>query len=516
MEMKYTITPLESLINRVNIFRLAIVIVIIVLNGSFSIIDGTANVVLFYFWASFYFLLIAFFAVYTKLNLNEKFSLSYLNIIDIVMMSVFMYLSKNIAGFGILIIPFVAIASLLETDRYNLFYGSVATIAIMVCVTLQIYRDDISHDGSIYLFFQAGTLSAACLVISFVTSLLAQNLSTATEASLTKEEEIANLNRLNELVLQGLNDVVIVLDKYGDIRQYNAQAQNYFSFLKRGSYFDVFQPILNEWRATDEKLFLVDSRISDVQMSGRAISVDELGDKLLLLFLRSAEDLANESRKIKLESLGRLTANIAHEIRNPLSAIRQSNELLAESNDDEITHKFTGIVSKNVGRIDQLVEEVLTLNKRDRINPVEIHLPDFIFDFVNEFELAKPEARRRVRVKIDINDEVIVFDYGHLQQILWNLINNAWQHANKKSPVVVIYITQNNHLISLSVSDSGSGVNRAVLDKIFEPFFTTEKQGTGLGLYIARELALANGAYLDYLPQTKRFEMKFRVKTNEQ
>ncbi len=108
---------------------------------------------------------------------------------------------------------------------------------------------------------------------------------------------------------------------------------------------------------------------------------------------------------------------------------------------------------------------------------------------------------------------MIYFDFGHLQQIMWNLFNNAWQHSDSNNPLIVIYITEiENKSITISISDSGPGIKSAILDKIFEPFFTTEKNGTGLGLYIARELALANGAYLDYVPQTKRFEMKCKVK----
>ncbi len=232
-----------------------------------------------------------------------------------------------------------------------------------------------------------------------------------------------------------------------------------------------------------------------------------------MLFLRSAEDLANESQKIKLESLGRLTANIAHEIRNPLSAIRQSNEFLSEHGEDAFNQKFTNIISKNVSRIDQLVEEVLILNRRDRVNPTLINLAKYIGDFLNEFELAKPEAKGHIRAKINLIKGIVYFDFGHLQQILWNLFNNAWHHSDVNNPLIVIYITEvENKSITISISDSGPGIKSAIQDKIFEPFFTTEKNGTGLGLYIARELALTNGAYLDYVPQTKRFEMKCKVK----
>ena len=506
-------TSLNRLLSIVNIFRLLIVLLLVILNTPFGIVN-TTHTVPFYGWVSLYLVFILFFWFYTKESKGKEGYLFYINMVDIVLMSYFMYLTGNLQGYGVLILPFVATASLLGTGKNSLFYGSFATICILLCAFFQVVTGQADNKNSeLYIFFQAGMLSSACLFVSLVTSVLTKSLLKATEETQVKEEEIANLNRLNELVLQGLHDAVIVLDSKGDVRQFNAQAKSYFSFLNRGKYYHVFQPVLNNWKESDEPMFAIDAKLNNVKMSGRGISVEEQGDALLLLFLRSAEDLANESQKIKLESLGRLTANIAHEIRNPLSAIRQSNEFLSEHGEDAFSQKFTNIISKNVSRIDQLVEEVLILNRRDRVNPTLINLAKYIGDFLNEFELAKPEAKGHIKAKINLIKGMVYFDFGHLQQILWNLFNNAWQHSDVNNPLIIIYITEvENKSITISISDSGPGIKSAIQDKIFEPFFTTEKNGTGLGLYIARELALTNGAYLDYVPQTKRFEMKCKVK----
>ena len=505
--------PLKRLLSIVNIFRLLIVILLVILNTPFGIVSQS-NLILFYGWVSVSLILILFFWFYMRDTESKAKNLFFINLTDIVMISCFMYLTGNLQGYGVLILPFVATASLLGTGNNSLFYGAFATICVLLCAFFQIVTGQTgSEENALYIFFQAGMLSSACLFVSLVTSVLAKSLLKATEETQVKEEEIANLNRLNELVLQGLHDAVIVLDSKGDVRQFNAQAKHYFPFLNRGKYFHVFQPVLNRWKESDDPVFEIDTKLNNIKMSGRGISVEEQGDALLLLFLRSAEDLANESQKTKLESLGRLTANIAHEIRNPLSAIRQSNEFLAEHGDDAFSEKFTNIISKNVSRIDQLVEEVLILNRRDRVNPTLINLAKFIGDFLNEFELAKPEAKGCIRAKINLINGIVYFDFGHLQQIMWNLFNNAWQHSDSNNPLIVIYVTEiENKSITISISDSGPGIKSAILDKVFEPFFTTEKNGTGLGLYIARELALANGAYLDYVPQTKRFEIKCKVK----
>ncbi|WP_434779616.1 two-component system sensor histidine kinase NtrB [Neisseria sp. Ec49-e6-T10] len=467
--------------------------------------------VLFYLWVSAYSVIILFFAIYPRLPKSKFLSLSIVNTFDIIMMAIFMYINGNVQnGFGILILPFVATASLLNFGRYYLVYGALASIAVFVCVILQVfYNVDLDIEQNKLYIFQAGLLSTACLFVSFVTSILSRALKRAAQVAVIHEDEIANLNRLNELALQGLTDAVIVFDEEGDIQQFNAQAKNYFPFLKRGEYFPIFQSSLNKWNEEKQNTtFIIDAVIGDIKIVGRAISVEESGHPLLLMFLRSTNDLAKESHRIKLESLGRLTANIAHEVRNPLSAIRQSSELLGENLDKASDQRFVKIISKNVERIDHLVEEVLTLNKKDRLNPVNINLKEFIHDFLLEFQLAYPETKGKIDLRFDQNVEYILFDLGHLQQILGNLLNNAWRHANQEKPIVAISVIELvDQKVAISVFDNGEGIKEEVLDKIFEPFFTTEKTGTGLGLYIGRELALTNGAFLDYIPSKKCFEL---------
>ena len=229
-----------------------------------------------------------------------------------------------------------------------------------------------------------------------------------------------------------------------------------------------------------------------------------------MLFIRSAKDVAAEAHSVKLASLGQLTANIAHEIRNPLSAIRHANDLLAENNTDPMATKLAHMIDSNVRRIDHLVDEVLTLNKRDRINTDKIDLADFLRRFGQEFLLANPAAKGCLKIQMHHPHVVILFDSGHLQQIIWNLANNAWRHSQQNAEAITIRVqphSQSGH-IALSVIDNGAGVPPGLRERIFEPFFTTEQKGSGLGLYVARELAQANQGDLTYQADANGFEIR--------
>jgi two-component system sensor histidine kinase PilS (NtrC family) len=204
---------------------------------------------------------------------------------------------------------------------------------------------------------------------------------------------------------------------------------------------------------------------------------------------------------MKLVALGRLTASIAHEIRNPLSSITHASELLEEddgrSTDDR---RLLGIIRDNAHRLDRMVQEVLYLNRRDRAQPESIDAAAYLKEFANEFcgNEKVPAAALTTEVR---TAQRMWFDRTHIDQVLWNLARNAWRHCRKEAGSIRITLGggTSGDLLALEVIDDGPGVAISSLPHLFEPFFTTDSQGTGLGLYIARELAEVNGARLEYV-----------------
>jgi two-component system sensor histidine kinase PilS (NtrC family) len=233
-----------------------------------------------------------------------------------------------------------------------------------------------------------------------------------------------------------------------------------------------------------------------------------------LIYLEDLGRAQNEAQQMKLAAMGRLTASIAHEVRNPLSAINQAAQLLEE--DAAVApggQRLLGMIRSNAKRIDRIVGEVLQLNRRDRQQPEVIPLGDFVQSITDEIIQAENIPPGSVDIDID-SDLLVMFDRGHLNQIAWNLVRDAWQHCRKGASSIRIGARAGymGDAVICELADDGPGVPAELRGQIFEPFFTTRPGGTGLGLYIARELADANGAALELLPKSPGavFRMTFK------
>jgi two-component system sensor histidine kinase PilS (NtrC family) len=297
-------------------------------------------------------------------------------------------------------------------------------------------------------------------------------------------------------------DGVLVLDRDGRVAQHNPQAQRLLGAgALRGAELARLVPGFAErWRAWREG----DARAArlelDLQGRGLRLRLMETGaaEQLTVLFVEDTTRSREEAQQLKLAALGRLTANIAHEIRNPLSAISHAAELLDEEQRTRERGRLTRIIHDNTQRLERLVANVLQLNRRDRAAadrlPLETWLPAFVEDFcANE---SVPADRIAVEVEHPVT---IIFDREHLRQVLWNLLRNGLRHARAEPGSVRLLASAYADQVELHAIDNGPGVARATLGQLFEPFFTTDSKGTGLGLYLARELCAANGAALEYV-----------------
>jgi two-component system sensor histidine kinase PilS (NtrC family) len=222
-----------------------------------------------------------------------------------------------------------------------------------------------------------------------------------------------------------------------------------------------------------------------------------------LIYLEDLGRAQTEAQQMKLAAMGRLTASIAHEVRNPLSAINQAAQLLEE--DGAVApegSRLLTMIRNNTKRIDRIVGEVLQLNRRDRQQPEVVPFAEFMRSLIDEIVPAENMPPRGVVTQIP-DDLLIIFDRGHLNQIVWNLLRNAWQHCQKKEGSIRLVARAGymGDAVICELNDDGPGIPAELRPQIFEPFFTTRPGGTGLGLYIARELADANGAALELLPK---------------
>jgi two-component system sensor histidine kinase PilS (NtrC family) len=221
-------------------------------------------------------------------------------------------------------------------------------------------------------------------------------------------------------------------------------------------------------------------------------------DGEVLVFLEDVGRIQERARELKLAALGRLTGSIAHEIRNPLSAISHAGELLHEERRGAMQDRLLKILADNVARLDRIVGDILELGRRDRIQPETLPLQRLCRQFVENFAASRGLVPDAIEVSGD-EAVTISFDRNHIDQILWNLVDNAWRHSRGEPGSVRLVATMDSERMrtELHVIDDGPGVPESARAQIFEPFFTTHHTGTGLGLFIARELCEANGATLE-------------------
>ncbi len=424
--------------------------------------------------------------------------------IDVLALALIIHASGGLqTGLGALLVVIVVAGGALIPGRMAAFIAAIATLAVLLEASYgQITGESMTHFG------QAGMLGA----IFFITALLAQLVSRTMQRSQTLAEqraaELSKLATLNQHIISRMQVAVLVIDEFGRVSLLNQSAQRLLGLddltagfsLKR--YVPTLAMQLQHWQQHIPDAFKPFQARADLpELQVRATRLDS-GE--VLLFIENTSELAQQAQQLKLASLGRLTASIAHEIRNPLAAISHAGELLAEQRaDDQAIGKLTGIIQRHSGRMNTIIETILQMSRRKSVEPQVIVLAGWLDKFREEFTETKQLPAEKIELDIQAPLARIWTDAQQLHQIMWNLLENALQHADMSAarPLQLRVDVQADEVI-IDVIDNGPGVSDKALKHLFEPFYSARQGGTGLGLYLARELCQANGARLSYLPET--------------
>ena len=430
----------------------------------------------------------------------------------------------NQGSIGLLLIITTASASLISEGRLALFYAAMASIGILLEQSYRVFLIGKSADN----YTPAVLLSLGCFATAWLAYSLAKRAQDSELLASQRGLDVQNMAQINALITHEMQDGVLVVDEALKIKHYNVQAQTLLGIdSQQNDDIDWHDQSLHEISA--EITSLMQLWLDETEPSSsfepthntvpNYLKFTSHSRELRLRFLPIAENHQPDSRKqgavifisdwslmqtqahqVKLAALGRLTANIAHEIRNPLSAISHANQLLQEEESDPGSKRMLQIISDNVQRLDQIIKDILELNRRDRTNQEPIHLENFMLDFYTQFCAVERIPAFCFKLKYDNTDTMIMFDRRHLNQILWNLCKNGWRHCKNEENSLTLTVSNlgKTRTVQIEISDDGDGIPEDSRSNLFEPFFTTEKTGTGLGLYIARELADANGAKLQY------------------
>jgi len=426
-------------------------------------------------------------------------------VVDVLSITVLMHTSGGIrSGIGIMLLISLAAAGLITRGRLAFFHAAVAAIAVLVEQAFQVWRFDAPASD----FLPTGLTSAALFATAGLGWTLARYARTSETIARQRTIDLANLSQINELVIRDMQDGMLVVDPEGTIRSHNPRAAQLLGPLPAGrrpllaEHSPEIAGILESWRRSPETTALqFRSPQSQSELAVHFVAIGSGEPPPTVIFVEDVGRLRAQAQQMKLVALGRLTASIAHEIRNPLSSINHAAELLAESERAQAgDDRLLTIIRDNVHRLDRIVQEVLYLNRRDRAQPEAIEPGAFLEQFVADFCTSEKVPQEGVRIETR-SARRMSFDRQHLHQVLWNLMRNAWRHGGKRAGSVTVSLQDGEApgLMRLEVADDGAGVAPEAQPHIFEPFFTTDAKGTGLGLYIARELCEGNGARIEYL-----------------
>lgn len=434
---------------------------------------------------------------------------TYLQIsVDILAVTVLMYASGGAgSGVGMLLVVAIASGSIIMAGTTAYFFAALAAIATLAEEVFAFATNSFPPN-----YTQAGFLGTTFFATALLAYVLATRARESEELAAQRGVDLENLTQLNEHVIQRMQSGIIVVDSDHRVRLMNESAWHMLSMptVRDRARIDEIAPNLGTQLTHWRDNFAYTPRSFRALPTGTDLipRFTRLGSPTApgtLIFLEDATFMAQQAQQMKLASLGRLTASIAHEVRNPLGAISHAGQLLSESPQlDTGDKRLTEIIRNQSRRVNSIIENVLQLSRRERSNPQSLPLRSWIDSFIQEFVLVHRVDAREIAININPPDVEIHVDPTQLQQVLTNLCDNALRHsiAAPTSPKVELRggLTRESGGPFLDVIDHGPGIAPENADHIFEPFFTTETTGSGLGLYIARELCEINRARLHYIP----------------
>jgi len=434
------------------------------------------------------------------------------SLVDIAAVVILMHASGGISsGLGGLLIVFVGAGSLVLARQFPTVLAAVATFAIL---GQQVFSQ-LGGLSTTANYPAAGILSAVIFAMALATRPLGRLIQASEALARQRGVDLQNLSELNDYIVQHLRESIIVIDNDDKIRLSNASATRLLGAtgqIRGLSLRAVFEPLadyIGGWRVDAEQSahpeFTVITSGDNLRVTAHLapLGKDGVRDGPVLVFLEDASLMNARVQQSKLASLGRLSASIAHEIRNPVGAMSHAAQLLGESaglTDDD--KRLTEIIESHSSRVSHIIDNVLQLSRRESGRPERLSLGPWLEDFSKEFtstlelqegELNIDEVQQNLEVRMD---------RSHLRQVLWNLCDNAVKYASETGGILVEIQAdrmQGKGRPYVEVHDHGLGVDPSTADKMFEPFYTERAGGTGLGLYISRELCELNRATLLYL-----------------
>ncbi|TVS18975.1 MAG: PAS domain-containing sensor histidine kinase [Gammaproteobacteria bacterium] len=431
--------------------------------------------------------------------------------LDTLALTLLMHFSGGVtSGLGTLIIVSIAAGAILVPGRISTALPAIGTIAVLY----EEFYLSLIPTAPPPDFFQAGLLGALYFATSLVIQGLSKRLQRSEAISLQRAAEVASLERLNRLIVQRMRTGIVVFDTAGRPRLVNASARGLLRLGGPKGEDDTESLIVphillkafRAWQADEthrSEPFRTEAGATEVRVNFARLANHP--DSEVVTFIEDNTELTQQAQQLKLAALGRLSASIAHEIRNPLGAISHAAQLLQESPAlEKADLRLTDIIQTHSKRMNEVIENILELSRRRSPEPRILLMREWLEAFKEHFNEAQ-EVPVELEIHIDPADAKVRIDPRQMDQVLTNLCVNGARYSEKVTGRRWVAlkggVDSGTERPWLEVLDEGPGVDALQLDNLFEPFYTTEETGTGLGLYISRELCEANQAQLSYLPR---------------
>lgn len=431
---------------------------------------------------------------------------------------------------ALLVLP-VLMAGVLTPRRIAMATAAVVTLALLGVAWVTSARGG----DSAQQMTQAALAGSGFFVITVLAGELAGRLAREELTARGSMEMARQQAQLNRLVIEEMQDGVLVVDKRGRVRAANPAARRLLApnglsrpapFQLRGvEAWDALVKAVERafveatWPEAGRDVVLKfdpvgspGGRGGDVQRTLRVRvrftrkREPQASEEYCVLFLEDVRNMQARSRQEKLAAMGRVSAGIAHEIRNPLAAISQANALLSEDATDPAQRKLMQMVSDNVERLKRIVDDVMEVAPGVVQEVGVIDATAQVAAVCGEWARAvgiSAAANGQLRVDLPPEPVGVLFDAEHLRRVLVNLLDNALRYASKSPGAIHLRLDSRHEAQAfLSIASDGAPIPPDVEPYLFEPFFSTRSRGTGLGLYICRELCERYGASIDYRLRT--------------
>lgn len=425
--------------------------------------------------------------------------------LDTLALALLLHFSGGVtSGLGTLIIVAVAAGSILVPGRISTVLPAIGTILILY----EEFYLSLLPTAPAPDFFHAGLLGALYFGTSLFIQSLSRRLQNSEMTSLERAAEVETLERLNRLIVQRMRTGIVVFDNAGQSRLVNEASR---SLLRLEDSEGHTRPLpglllanLARWQENSEhrpEPFQSEPGANEIRLSFARLAGQP--DSEVVAFIEDNTELTKQAQQLKLAALGRLSASIAHEIRNPLGAISHAAQLLRESPAlDKADLRLADIIQTHSKRMNEVIENILELSRRRQPEPRLMSMREWLDEFVLRFQEGQGQPAE-FDIALQPADAKVRLDPRQMDQVLTNLCANAARYSEQRTGRRTVWLKGGIDTVTsrpwLDVIDDGPGVDPAQLEHLFEPFYTTEETGTGLGLYISRELCEANQAQLSYL-----------------